>query len=98
MGTYLMLWKFNTKLISINPGERAKGYELLLDIVRKDIECGLVKSWGMFVGERSGYCLVEGSEVDVFKMTQAYTPFVGFSTHPVATLDNIAEVIKSLRV
>jgi len=50
----------------------------------------------MFVGERSGYCLVEGSEVDVFKMTQSYTPFVGFSTHPVATLDNIAEVIKSL--
>jgi hypothetical protein len=63
---------------------------------RADIERGLTKDWGNFVGEGSGYSVVEGSEVEINKMVQQYAPYVRFKTHPVASLDQVEEVVKSL--
>ena len=96
MGKYLMLWKLNRSLIPIDPHERGQGYAALMAFVEQDIEVGLTKDWGCYVGEGDGYCVVEGSEVEISKMIQRYSPFCEFSTHPVASLDQMNEVIKSL--
>lgn len=96
MAKYLMLWKLNTALTPINPQERAKGYSGLLALVQQDIEKGLSKDWGCFVGEGNGYCVVEGSEVEVSRMVQQYSPFCQFSTHPIASIDQMSDVFKSM--
>jgi hypothetical protein len=96
MGKYLMLWELNSTLIPIDPHERGQGYAALMEFVQQDIEVGLTKDWGCYVGEGNGYCVVEGDEVDVSKMIQRYVPFCDFSTHPIATLDQMIEVIRSL--
>ena len=62
----------------------------------EDIERKIIKDWGCFVGEGSGYTIVEGSEVDIQKMIQPYTPFCQFSTHPIASFDQINEVVQSM--
>jgi hypothetical protein len=41
MGKYLMIGELNYAHIPVDPKERGVGYELLLAIVKKDIEKGL---------------------------------------------------------
>jgi hypothetical protein len=60
MAKYLMLWDLNQSMIPVDAKERGSGYELLLTMVNLDIEKGLIKDWGAFVGESAGYCVVEG--------------------------------------
>jgi hypothetical protein len=96
MGKYLMIWDLNLALTPVDPKERGAGYELLLSMVKQDIEKGLSKDWGNFVGEGSGYCIVEGSEVEINKMVQQYAPYVTFKTHPVVSWEQVVEVIKSM--
>ena len=96
MGKYLMIWDLNLAFTPVNPKERGAGYELLMAMVKQDIERGLTKDWGNFVGEGSGYSVVEGSEVEINKMVQQYAPYVRFKTHPIASLDQVEEVVKSL--
>ena len=96
MGKYLMIWDLNLALIPADPKERGAAYDLLLSMVKQDIEKGLSKDWGNFVGEGSGYCIAEGSEVEINKMVQQYAPYVTFKTHPVVSLEQVDEVIKSM--
>ncbi len=96
MQKYLMLWKLNRALIPTDHHERGQGFAALMEFVQQDIEVGLTKDWGCYVGEGNGYAIVEGSEVDISKMVQQYSPFCEFSTHPIASLDQMNEVIRSL--
>lgn len=96
MGKYLMIWDLNLALMPVDPKERGAGFELLLSMVKQDINNGLSKDWGNFVGEGSGYCIAEGSEVEINKMVQQYAPYVTFKTHPVVSLEQVDEVIKSM--
>ena len=96
MAKYLMLWELNLALIPTDPKERGGGYGMLLAMVKQDMEKGLIKDWGNFVGEGSGYSVVEGTEVQVGMFIQQYTPYVTFETHPIASFDQVNEVVKSL--
>lgn len=96
MAKYLMLWKINRSLIPVSPQERGKSYAVLTSFVKQDIESGVIKDWGCFVGEGNGYAVVEGSEVDICKMVQRYSPFCAFSTHPIASVDQMNDVLKAM--
>ncbi len=65
-------------------------------MVRQDIEKGIGKDWGVFVGEANGYSVFEGSEVDVMKALQQYVPFCLFKVHPVSTESQANEMIAAL--
>ena len=96
MGKYLVLWEVDQTKIPVDPKERGAGWGLLMAMVRQDIEKGLVKSWGAFVGETNGYAVYEGSEVEVMNAFQQYVPFCIFKVHPVATESQVNEMIKAL--
>lgn len=96
MGKYLMIWDLNLEHTPVDSKERGAGYELLVAMIKQDMERGLTKDWGNFVGEGSGYTVVEGSEMEINKMVQQYTPYVRFQTHPVISLEQVEEVIKSM--
>lgn len=69
---------------------------MLMEMVKQDIEKGLAKDWGAFPGENKGYCVFEGNKLDVLKMTQQYAPYVGFEVHPVASVEDIFELLKHM--
>lgn len=96
MAKYLMLWELDRNKIPADTKERGGGFELLMAMVKQDQEKGLTKDWGAFVGEMNGYCVVEGSEVEVGNMIQQYAPYVYFKTNPVADFGQVAEIVKSL--
>ena len=97
MGKYLVLWEIDRTKIPIDPKERGDGWGFLMAMIRQDIEKGITKDWGAFIGESSGYAINEGTEVEVMNSLQQYVPFVIFKVHPIATETQVSEVIKALR-
>jgi len=96
MGKYLILWEVDQTKIPIDPKERADGWGFLMAMIRQDIEKGLTKEWGSFVGEANGYAINEGTEVEVMNGLQQYVPFCIFKVHPIATETQVNEMLKAL--
>ena len=96
MAKYLMLWSLDKSLIPADPKERGGGWALFMELVKKDMERGVSKDWGVFPSEGAGYCILEGSNVEIMKTTEQYAPYVDFETHPVATVDEAIELIQYL--
>ena len=97
MGKYLVLWEVDQNKIPVNPKERGEGWGMLMAMVRQDIEKGLTKDWGAFVGETKGYSINEGTEVEVMNGLQQYMPFCFFKVYSVATESQANEMIKALK-
>ena len=96
MGKYLVFWEVDKTKVPFDPQERGAGWQLLVDVVKLDLEKGIMKDWGAFVGEINGYFVAEGSEVEIGNMTQQYVPFVFFKTLPVSSVGQVEEVLKAL--
>jgi hypothetical protein len=96
MGRYLLLWEMDRTKVPVDPKERGVGTSMLLEMVKQDIKKGITKDWGVFVGEYDGYSVVEGTEVEILKQMQQYTPFVYFKVHPIASVKQVEEMIKAL--
>ena len=96
MGRYLVLWEVEKAHMHVDSKERGEGWALLMAMTKQDMEKGVIKEWGAIVGENRGFNLVEGSEVEVANMVQQYVPYINVEVLPIATFDQIEEVVKTL--
>jgi len=96
MGRYLVHWEVVQTQIPIDPKEREGNWAVLMAMVRQDHEKGLISSWGAFIGETNGYMVIEGTELEVMNAMQQYVPFVIFDVKPVASEDQVNEMIKAI--
>ena len=96
MGRYLLLWKVDPTKVPVNPKERAAAWKPLIDAVKRDMEKGIMKDWGTFVGELKGYAVVEGTVLEIQTTLQQYIPYVLFEVHPIGSLEQMEELIKVL--
>lgn len=96
MARYLALWEAHQAKIPVDPRERGAAWATLMIMVRQDIERGLTKSWGAFVGETAGYSVLEGTEVEIMNALQQYVPLIKFRVHPIASENQVNEMIKTL--
>ena len=96
MGRYLSLWEIDQTKVPVSPQERGAGWGALMDMVKEDLKKGILKDWGAFVGELNGYSIVEGNEVEVGNMMQRYVPWVIFKVHPIASVNQVDEIIRAL--
>jgi len=96
VGKYLLLWKIDPTKKPVDLKERGDEFGALMKIIKQDIKKGILKDWGLFVGESHGYSVVQGTEVEVIKAIQQYTPFVYFAAHPIASVNQAGEMIKAL--
>ncbi len=96
MARYLMEWQLDPTKVPIDPKERAKAWLLMVQMVKQDMQKGFIKAWGAYIGEGNGFGLFEGSEEEAAKMAQKYIPFVRFTTHPAATIDDMENLCKQM--
>ena len=68
----------------------------MIQMVKQDMQSGLLREWGVYIGELKGFGLAEGSEEEVGKMAQKYIPFVRFTTHPAVTVDQNEKLLKEM--
>ena len=96
MGKYLVLWEVDQGRVPVDAKERGAGWGLMMKMVKKDIQAGISKDWGAFVGEINGYAVAEGTEVEVANMLMQYAPYVSFETHPIASVAQVGDIIKKM--
>lgn len=96
MAKYLLLWELDPTKVPVNPRERAAAWKPMMEMVKQEMEDGVTKDWGGFVGELRGYSVVEGTEVEIGVMVQKYVPYVHFEVHPVGSVEQVEEIIKEL--
>ncbi len=96
MGKYLYIWEIDRTKIPIDSKERGLGFSVLMEMVKQDIKKGITKDWGAFVGEFNGYSIVEGTEIEILKQVQQYTPFVYFKVYPIASVTQVEEMIAAM--
>ena len=96
MGKYLLLWEIDPARIPVDLKERGGKFGALMKVIKQDMKAGILRDWGLFVGENHGYSVVQGTEVEVIKAIQRYTPFVFFASHPIASVNQAGEMIKAL--
>ena len=96
MARYLMLWELDRSRIPADPKERVAAWTALANMVRQDLGAGQTESWGSFIGQMKGYCLVEGDEVDIGMMVQKYAPYAYFQTFAVAGIETIETILRQM--
>ena len=96
MGRYLVLWEVDPSRVPVDAKERGGAWSLLMAMVRQDREAGMIKDWGTFVGEINGFAVYEGTEVAVGSALVKYVPYVSFKVHPLASVSQTDEIVKSL--
>lgn len=96
MPKYLMLFEVNSSMMPADPKERGTLWGGMMEMLKQDVKEGKMSDWGCFVGETNGYSIGEQSEVDLAKDLQRFYPFVTFKVFQVMSIDQIAEVAKSL--
>ena len=95
MGKYLLNWEIDRTKIPVDMKERGVGFDMLLGMVKDDIKKGITKDWGAFVGEYFGYTIVEGTEQDILNQLERYSPFVLFKVHPIASITQVENMVKT---
>lgn len=96
MAKYHLFWSLSEARIPVDAKERGGGWSLLMALVKQDMESGVLKDWGAFTSEGQGYCIVEGTNVEIMKMTEQYVPYVNFETKPVSSVEEVNELVAHL--
>jgi hypothetical protein len=96
MAKYLVLWECENARLPIDTKERSDGWQALMGMVKKDMQDGVMKDWGGFVGEVNGYCVMEGTEAEISIRLQQYVPFVTFKVHATASTGQVDEVHQAM--
>jgi len=96
MGRYLVLWEIDSSRSPVDAKERVAGWSLLQEMVKQDIKSGITKDNGQFVGELSGYSIMEGTEVEVGSTLVKYFPYVNFKLHAVLSVSQVGEILKKM--
>jgi hypothetical protein len=47
-------------------------------------------------GETAGYSVLEGTEIEIMNALQQYVPLIRFKVHPIASEEQVNQMIKTL--
>ena len=96
MPKYFMTWEVDPTRVPTDAKERGAMWSMMAAQVKQDLAENKEEDWGCFVGETSGYSISVRSEIDLAKDLQRFYPFVTFKVHQVMSVDEMAEVAKSM--
>jgi hypothetical protein len=97
VGKYLVLWELDESRLPIDPKERGAAWAMSMAMVKNDLATGTATDWGAFVGAHQGYTIHEGTEVEVGVTMQQYVPFVKFKVIPIASVDQVSQVVAAIQ-
>jgi len=96
MAKYHLYWKLSESRVPVDAKERGGSWGLFMAMIKQDMERGVLKDWGAFTSEGEGYCIVEGTNVEIMKMTEQYVPYVLFESKSVSSVEEVNELIAHL--
>jgi hypothetical protein len=95
--TTLVLWEADNSLSPRDPEERMKHVVSMLEAVKKSVDKGQMKMWGMSPGGGYGYCIMEQSGNELFAQLAPYYPYVQFKIKPMISVDEVLGTLKAMQ-
>lgn len=96
MSKFLFLWEAAPGYMPVDPKQRAEILGKLMEMTKKWLEERKGNDWGIFPGASAGYAISEGTEADALKVAMQFGPFIKFTVHPVLSLKQAGDVMKSM--
>ena len=96
MSKYLFLWESNINLMPANPTERAALIGKQIEMTKQALKDKKIIDWGLYASGNAGYAIGEGTTQDALKGAMQFDPYVKFQTIPVLSIDEVADVMKSM--
>ena len=96
MSKFLNLWEGVPGTMPVDPKQRAELLGKMMEMTKKAMDDRQITDWGIFPGGSSGYAIGEGSVADMLKGTMQFAPYIRFTVHPVLSLKEMGEVMKSM--
>jgi hypothetical protein len=91
-----MLWEIETSHTPEDSTERKAQYKTLQGPTKQLIDDGIVKEWGVFLGQPRGYCLVEGDDVVLQTIANNFGPYVTFELIPIVSFENAVAATEAM--
>ena len=96
MGRYLVLFEADFSRLPTDLQERVKLAKGLTQAVLKGTETGLIKEWGVVVGEQRGFGVYEGSETEVAAFLEQFVPWARSTVNPVLSAAELDEFLDAM--
>ena len=96
MPKVLNLWEMDNSRMPTDPTERAALIGKLMEMTKKMLDEGKIQDWGVFAGGGAGYGIGDMSAMDTLKNSMQFAPYVKFHPQQALSIDEAAEVMKSL--
>ena len=94
---YLMLWETNDTLFPLNPEERMKVIMSMGENVKKTVESGDLKLWGISAGGGHGFAVSEQEPTQMFARAMNFYPYIKFKITPMLSIDEMINTMKSMQ-
>jgi hypothetical protein len=97
MGRYLVLWEADETKIPLDSTVRRESWLASIEMVKEEFKSGIIKDWGVFLGQTKGFSIEEGTEEEVQKSAIQYVPYYRLQIIPILKLEQHVEAIKSIK-
>lgn len=96
MSKFLILWENVPGTMPTDPKERAAVLGKMMEMTKSALDKRQITDWGVFAGGSAGYSIGEGTAADMMKGAMQFEPYFKFTVHPVLSLKEVMEVMKSM--
>ena len=92
----LITWEMDRSHAPADPAERLKLTMAHCEMVKKGIDSGKTKIWGMNPGANHGFSVTDGDEKEIFAMIAQYIPHVKFKVESMLSIDEVIATLKGM--
>jgi hypothetical protein len=93
----LTTWEMDRSKTPTDQVERMKLTMTLCDMVKKGIDSGRIKMWGINPGGNHGFTVTDLDEKEIFAMNAQYIPYVKFKVESMLSIDEIIATLKAMQ-
>jgi hypothetical protein len=93
----LITWKMDRSHEPADPAERMKHTMAMCEMVKKGMEKGGFKMWGMNPGGNHGFAVTDLDEKQIFAGNARYIPHVIFNVEPMLDIDEVISTLTEMQ-
>ena len=95
--TTLILWEMNETLLPTDPEERVKLTMSFLEIVKKDVDSGELKMYGVSPAVVRGFVVSEQDPKVIYSKAMMFCPYAKFEVIPILSVDEAIDELKGMQ-
>lgn len=93
---YMILSEMNDTLLPTDPAERGKLMMPIMEMVKKDLESGILLMYGVSPGGNRGLLVTKSDPKEIYAKCSVAIPYVKFEVVPLLEIDEVFEVMKQM--